>query len=135
MKLPHNAHVVIVDGENFTLMRNGGQPFEPKLEIVDKPELVATNFSAGARHHDAIGQRLGRIDFDELAHGAAAAEWLNEQAIAGTIEQVLIIADPKTLGEMRRHYHVELQRRIVGEIDKTLTGEPTARIEQIIAAS
>ena len=44
-----------------------------------------------------------------------------------------MIADPKTLGEMRRHYHSELEKRLVGEIDKTMSGEPTERIEQVIA--
>ena len=45
----------------------------------------------------------------------------------------MVIADPKTLGEMRRHYHSELEKRLVGEIDKTVTGEPTDRSEEIIA--
>lgn len=133
MKLPHKAHVAIVDGENFTLFRNEGQIFEPKLEKENKPDLDPTNFSAGVRHQDDVGQRLGRTQLDELAHGAAAAEWLNEKAIAGDIGDILIIADPKTLGEMRQHYHSELERRMVGEIDKTLTGSPTSAIEKAIA--
>lgn len=135
MKLPHNAHVAIVDGENFTVMQNTGQPFEPKLANAQKPDLTATNFSAGVRHQDDLGQHTGATDLNELAHGAAAAEWLNAKAIAGELSEVMIIADPKTLGEMRRHYHSELEKRIVGEIDKTLTGEPTASIEKAIAAA
>ena len=133
MRLPSNAHVAIVDGKNFTVMRNTGQPLEPKLSSADKPDLSASNFSAGVRHQDDIGQRLGRTDLNELAHGAAAAEWLNAKAISGELTDVLVIADPKTLGEMRRHYHSELTKRLVGEIDKTMTGEPTSRIEQAIA--
>ena len=132
MRLPSNAHVAIVDGENFTVMRNSGQPLEPRLANADKPDLTATNFSAGVKHQDDIGQKHGRTDLNELAHGAAAAEWLNAKAIAGEISDVLVIADPKTLGEMRRHYHTELSKRLVGEIDKTMTGEPTSRIEQAI---
>ncbi len=135
MKLPHNAHVALVDGETFTVMRNGGQIFEPKLEQAERPDLSATNFSAGVKHQDDIGQRKGETDLNELAHGAAAAEWLNAKAISGEITDVLVIADPKTLGEMRRHYHTELEKRLVGEIDKTLTGEPTDRIEKAIVAA
>jgi protein required for attachment to host cells len=85
------------------------------------------------KHQDNAGQQLGRTDLEELAHGAAATEWLNAKAIAGDISDILVIADPKTLGEMRRHYHGELKKRLVGEIDKTMTGEPTDRIEQAIA--
>ena len=135
MKLPHKAHVAIVDGENFTVMRNEGQIFEPRLEGVEKPDLTATNFSAGVKHQDEVGQRHGRTDLNELAHGAAAAEWLNAKAIAGEFTDVLVIADPKTLGEMRRHYHSELERILVGEIDKTVTGEPLEKIAKVIAES
>ena len=133
MRLPSNAHVAIVDGENFTVMRNTGQPLEPKLGRAEKPDLSATNYSAGVKHQDNAGQQLGRTDLEELAHGAAATEWLNAKAIAGDISDILVIADPKTLGEMLRHYHGELKKRLVGEIDKTMTGEPTDRIEQAIA--
>ena len=133
MRLPSNAHVAIVDGNHFTVMRNSGKPLEPKLSSAEKPDLSATNFSAGVKHQDDIGQKHGRTDLNELAHGAAAAEWLNAKSIAGEITDVLVIADPKTLGEMRRHYHSELEKRLVGEIDKTMTGEPTDRIEEAIA--
>lgn len=135
MKLPHKAHVAIVDGESFTILRNEGQIFEPKLSHVENPDLTATNFSAGVRHQDDIGQRTGATSLEELAHGAAATEWLNAKAIAGDISDLLVIADPKTLGEMRRHYHSELEKRLVGEIDKTLSGEPIDRIEQAIASA
>ena len=135
MKLPHKAQVAIVDGENFTLMRNAGQPFEPKLEGAQRPDLETTNYSAGIKNRDDESQRSGSTDLEELAHGAAAAEWLNAKVIANEIDDLLVIADPKTLGEMRRHYHGELEKRLVGEIAKTMTGEPTARIEKAIAAA
>lgn len=135
MKLPNNAHVALVDGENFVVMRNVGQAFEPKLELVEKPNLDATNFSAGVRHQDDAGQHTGATDLNELAHAAAATEWLNQKAIAGTFDDVMVIADPKTLGEMRRHYHSELEKRLAGEIAKTLTGENSERIAKAIAAA
>jgi protein required for attachment to host cells len=134
MKLPHNAHIALVDGEHFTLFRNAGQMFEPKLSEEGKPELDPPNFSAGVRHQDS-GRKPDSTDLGELAHGAAAAEWLNARAIAGDIEALLVIADPKTLGEMRQHYHTELTDRLVGEIAKTLTGQTTDRIEAAIIAA
>ena len=132
MKCPHNAHVAVVDGHRFLVMRNDGQPFEPRLSVIAEPELEATNFSAGVRHQDDAGQMKGNTDLGELAHAAAAADWLNHQAITGKLDDVVIIADPKSLGEMRRHYHGELKTRIVGEIDKSLTGEPVEAIAKAI---
>lgn len=133
MKLPHNSYVAILDGENFKLMQNKGQPFEPSLEKVSEPDLDPTNFSAGVHHQDDIGRQNGSTDLNELAHSAAAAEWLNQKAIADDFQHLAIIADPKTLGEMRRHYHTELENRLVGEVDKTLTRAPLDQIEKAIS--
>lgn len=130
MKCPHKAHVAVVDGERFVLLRNIGKLFEPKLQAVEEPELDPSNYSAGVRHQDSSS---GNTDLDELAHAAAAAEWLNSKVLAGEIEQLLVIADAKTLGEMRHHYHKELQGRLVGELAKALTGEPIQGIEKAIA--
>lgn len=135
MKLPQNSHVAVVDGETFLLFRNEGQLFEPRLRKEDSPELDVTNFSAGVKHQDDIGQRHGRTDLQELGHAAAAAEWLNAKAISNDLKDVLVIADPKSLGEMREHYHSELEKRVVGEIDKTLTGQPVEQIEKAIVAA
>lgn len=135
MKVPHKAQVALVDGERFVVLRNDGQIHEPKLAKVAEPDLEATNFSAGVKHQDHVGQRTGSTDLNELAHGAAVAEWLNAKAIAGEYDDLVIIADPKTLGEMRRHYHVELKNRLAGEIDKTLTSEPLERIEKALVAA
>ncbi len=135
MKLPQNAHVALVDGERFVVLRNTGPLFEPKLEAEATPELEGTNFSAGVRHQDDAGQRSGETDLNELAHGAAATEWLNAKVLKNEISDLLVIADPKTLGEMRRHYHKELQARLVGEIDKALTGESITTIEKAITAA
>lgn len=133
MKIPHKAHVALVDGERFVLLRNDGQIFEPSLTKVGEPDLEATNFSAGVKHQDAASQMSGATDLNELAHGAAVAEWLNGKAIAGEMDELVVVADPKTLGEMRRHYHTELEKRVVAEVDKALTHEPLEKIEKVLA--
>ena len=133
MKVPHMALVVLADGHKCVLMRNVGQPFEPRLERVGELDLELTNYSAGTRHQDgASGQRAGSTDLDELAHGAAIAEWLSTQTLRGGIEQVVIAADPKTLGQIRQHCHKELQDKIVGEVAKTLINSPPADIARAL---
>ena len=129
MRLPHKAHLAIVDGERFVPMINNGSPDEPSLGEVASPELDGQNYSAGVRHQDEVGQRHGRTDLDELAHAAAVAEWLNRAALDGMFERLAIVADPKSLGEMRRHYHKALQDVLIAEEAKTVGGEPLSRIE------
>ena len=133
MRIPHLALVALANGEKFKLMRNIGQPLDPKLEAVGDLDLELTNFSAGVRHQDPAGQRNGSTDIDELAHGAAIAEWLNTQTLRGGIDQVVIAADPKTLGQIRQHCHKELESRIVGEVPKNLINSPVPEIERALA--
>jgi len=135
MQIPHNAHVALANGQRFLVMRNVGQPLAPKFEQVQSLDLELTNFSAGVRHQDPAGQRNGSTDIDELAHGAAIAEWLNKRTLDGELEAVVIAADPKTLGQIRQHCHKELQSRIVGELAKDLTNQPVPAIEQVLAAA
>ena len=133
MKVPHKDLVALANGERFLVMRNVGQPFEPKLEKVSDLDLELTNFSAGVRHQDPAGQRNGSTDIDELAHGAAIAEWLNNKTLNGEAEPLVIAADPKTLGQIRQHCHKELQNRIVGEVAKDLTNQPIEAVERVLA--
>ncbi len=135
MKVPHHALVALANGKRFVLMRNVGQPFEPKLEKVEELDLELTNFSAGVRHQDPAGQRNGSTDIDELAHGAAIAEWLNTQTLRGGIGEIVIAADPKTLGQIRQHCHKELESRIVGEVAKDLVNSPVEQVERALAAA
>lgn len=135
MELPHKAHVAVVDGERFVLFRNTGSSAEPKLEQAEQINVEGENFSAGVRHQDATSQAKGNTDLDELAHAAAATDWLNHAAMDGTISKLVVIADPKSLGEMRRHYHGKLEQVLVGELDKTMTNEPADRIAKVIAAA
>jgi protein required for attachment to host cells len=132
MKVPHKALIALANGERFLMMRNVGQPFEPKLEKISDLDLELTNFSAGVRHQDPV-QRNGSTDIDELAHGAAIAEWLNHKTLNGEGEPLVIAADPKTLGQIRQHCHKQLQNRIVGEVAKDLTNQPIDSIERALA--
>jgi protein required for attachment to host cells len=133
MKIPHQALVALANGERLVILRNVGQAFEPKLEKVSEPDLLLTNFSVGVRHQDPAGQRDGSTDIDELAHGAAIAEWFNKATLNGASEPVVIAADPKTLGQIRQRLHQEMEARIVGDLPKDLTNSPLPEIERVLA--
>ena len=66
---------------------------------------------------------------------ADAAELLKKRALASDYERLIVVAPPKTLGELRKHYHKEVQARLVGEIGKDLTNRPVPDIEKIISES
>jgi len=133
MRCPQNTLVALANGKRFLLMRNAGQAFEPKLEKVEELDLLLTNFSAGVRHQDPAGERSSSTDINELAHGAAIAEWLNDRALKGQLTEIVIVADPKTLGQIRQHCHEETEKKIIGEIAKDLTNQPMNAVERAIA--
>jgi protein required for attachment to host cells len=136
MLLPHGTVFALVDGENFALYRNAGTDSDPRLESVNIPALENTNYSAGGDNHDKVsrftrGAPKDRVDkLEEAAHAAAVTEWLNQEVLQHRIDKLVIIADPRSLGEMRSHYHVKLTEALLCDLDKTLT---KATPDQILA--
>ena len=57
------------------------------------------------------------------------AEMLRKRALARKFDKLIVIAPPKTLGELRKHYHKEVESRLIGELAKDLTGHSIPDIE------
>lgn len=131
MMLPHNATVAVLDGETMSLFHNGGDEGALALKAVDSPKLDGGNAGSGGRHHSsASNPDDSRQSEDGFA--AAAAAWLNRQVLDGKIEALMVIAAPKTLGELRRHYHKELEAVLEGELSKDLVGHAIRDVEAAI---
>ncbi|WP_309752531.1 host attachment protein [Novosphingobium sp.] len=132
MLLPHAAVIALVDGQNFELYRNAGDEAEPALTALDSPKLDASNHSASA-HHSVPGNHANR-QVSEDAHAIAATHWLNTQVLDGSIKALVIFASPKTLGEMRRHYHKLTEQAVIEEFNKDYVGKALAEIVAALRA-
>jgi protein required for attachment to host cells len=138
MLLPHGTVFALVDGEKFELYRNSGNEAQPRLEAAPVPAVEASNYSSAARDHDKVS-RLGfgapkdKLDkMEERAHAIAVAEWLNHEVLEHRIENLVIMADPRSLGEMRKRYHKELQKVLLCDVNATMAGAtPEAIIEKL----
>lgn len=131
MKLPKGATVVVIDGEKLRLFRNTGDEARLELAASADPTIAGENKGSGARHHSSSANPDdSRIDEDSFA--AASAAWLNRQVLEKKIAALVIIAAPKTLGELRKHYHKQLETVLLGELSKDLTGSPVAAITTAI---
>lgn len=132
MLLAVGATVAVMDGEKLRLFRNTGQPGEPKLVALEEPELRGENKSSGARHaSSAANPDDSRLEEDSFV--AAVAAWLNNQALGQGFESLAVVAAPKSLGELRKHYHKALTARLTVEVAKDLTGHSIAEIEAALA--
>ena len=134
MQLPHGATVAVADGAKLVLFRNSGNEANPTLAAIHSPEIDTHNKSAGQRHQ--VGDKNDApAQLEEDGFAAGTAEWLNQQALTNKIDALVLIAAPKTLGELRKHFHKALTAKIVGEISKDLTNHPADDILRAIAAA
>lgn len=146
MQVPHKSFVVVADGEKMLFFRNEGDAEFPKLEVErkreqDNPPTREQKTDEAGRTFDASGG-AGRSAYEETDYhqleearfAAETAELLKKRALRNDFENLIIVAPPRTLGELRKHYHKEVEKRLVGEIAKDLTGHPVEQIEKIIQA-
>ena len=81
---------------------------------------------------------MGETDYhqqEEDRFAAETADMLKRRALANEFEALIIVAPPKTLGELRKHYHKEVSNRLAGELAKDLTGHPVPDIEQALRSA
>lgn len=126
MLLPHGAVIALIDGKKFELYRNAGDEAHPALDAMPAPKLDTHNHSGGG-HHSSAGNHADSMVAED-AHATAATAWINGQVLGGKIKDLVVIAAPRTLGELRHHYHKLTARAIRKELAKDLTGKPAADI-------
>lgn len=146
MQVPHNSFILVADGQKMLFFRNEGDTDYPNLvvdtkTVQDNPADRDQKTDAPGRAFNSVGggrSAMAETDFhqqEEDRFAAEAAGMLKARALASDFESLIVVAPPRTLGEMRKHYHMEVEKRLVGEIAKDLTGHPVADIERIIAES
>jgi protein required for attachment to host cells len=146
MKLGHNAAVLVADGRKMLLLRNDGSPAHPNLVVEHAVEQK--NPASRDQRTDAPGRSISSVgwgrsaleetDFHQLEEdrfAIDAADLLKRRALANDFESLIIIAPPRTLGALRKHYHREVRARLTGELDKDLTGHSILEIESAIKAA
>lgn len=133
MLLPHGTVVALIDGQKFELFRNNGNEAEPELVAMESPKLDEHNRGSGGHHYSSAGNPQSHL-LEEDAHAAGVASWLNGQVLGHKIEHLVVIAAPRTLGELRKHYHKQLELTLVGEVPKDLAGRKGPEIIEALRA-
>ncbi|MEN3974050.1 host attachment protein [Emcibacter sp. SYSU 3D8] len=127
MQLPHGTIVAVIDGEHLELYRNSGDEAHPALDVMPAPKLDLHNKAAGTHHHTSSANPNGHLVAED-AHAAGVVDWLQTQVLAHKIDHLVVIAAPRTLGEMRLHYSKQLQGVLTQEIAKDLIGRSGSEI-------
>lgn len=121
MLLPHGTVIALIDGRNFEIYRNTGDEAAPELTALPAPKLDSHNHSGGS-HHSSVGNHADGL-VNEDAYASAAATWLNGQVLSQKIRELVVIAPPRTLGELRKHYHKLTTGAVIRELHKDLIGQ------------
>lgn len=142
MRVPHGSMVLVADGEKMLFFRNEGEALAPQLSVErnlvqdNPPDREQKTDAPGRGHSPGPGRSAHeetdyhRLEKDRFA--ADTAEMLNRWALRNDYESLIVVAPPRTLGELRKHYHKETEKRIAGEVPKDLTGHPVPEIERIL---
>lgn len=157
MQVPHNAFVLVADGRKSLFFRNEGDGDYPNLKVEAAQEHLNSKDSeqksdqagraasthgggnspgvAGGGRHSGAGSSMGETDFhqqEEDRFAVELADMLKRRVLAHEFGTLIVVAPPKTLGELRKHYHKEVERRVAGELAKDLTGHTIPDIEEAL---
>jgi len=142
LKVPHDAFVIVSDGRKALFLRNVGDQRFPNLRT--EQVFVDDNPPTHEQGADRPGRTFKRAKTNRRAAMEETdlhdrAERLFSQRIADEIDKLvherqiaaLVVAAPaRALAELRRHFHADVQERIVAEIDKDLTNHTIFEIER-----
>lgn len=143
MPLPNQALVVVADGRKVLFLRNHGDAAQIDLRVEAHDEQVLLKDSEMKADAPGTGGQsgghgrpaMGETDYHQQAEDRWAkdtADSLRTRALANDFDALAIIAPPRTLGELRKHLHKEVERRVVLELAKEMTDRPIPAIEALL---
>jgi protein required for attachment to host cells len=143
MKIKHGTLVMVADGAKLLLFRNEGDEKYAILETLSheeettRPSREHGTDTPGRTQSSATERRssYGETDWhqqseEEFARHAAGV--LEQTAEAHPETDIVIIAAPRTLGELRKHYGRKTGQRLLAEITKDLARHMTDDVVEVI---
>lgn len=125
--LNHNALVVVADSHSATLFRNSAKH---GIELTKAERITPESLNQPRSGDDALDVLPGGED--AAAFATQLADHLNAMALKHKFDDIAVIADPSTLGILRKRYHKELQFRLCKEISKNLSNSDLRAIEDAL---
>lgn len=142
--IPAKALVLVSDGRRARFLRNRGTPKEPQLivEQVLEQENPATRDQGTDRpgrylNSDGVSRSAyEETDWHQQQEERFAAEIADElyrMEHAHKFRELVVVAPPKMLGDLRAKLHPEVANCVVAEVAKDLTGHPVPEISKLLS--
>lgn len=143
MIIRHNALVLVADGKKYLLLRNTGDLRQPRLSYEgggekENPATGQQGSDQPGRAFASVGSARSAMDqtdwhqIEEDRFAGRVAEMLGTLAEAGDFEELIVVAPPKSLAELRDSFDRAVASRLVAEIPKDLTKHPVSEIARIL---
>jgi protein required for attachment to host cells len=146
VSIPTNALVLISDGQRARLLRNRGTPVNPQL-IVEKaidrenPPTRDQGTDKPGRKHGTDGNARSSIEQTDWHHlqeqrfAAEIADMLYKLGHAGNYEELVVVAPPKMLGDLRAKFHRQVSGAVIAEVPRDLTQYSVPEINAMLKVS
>lgn len=141
--LKNGGILLVCDGEKALFLRNAGDEMFPNLQVwremeQDNPPTREQGTDSPGRSFDSTS--MGRSAYEETDWHRLAKEDFAKQMAArlyklahqNRFDELIIVAPPLVLGELRKEMHKEVTARVKGELAKELTGHPIDQIEKLV---
>jgi protein required for attachment to host cells len=130
--IPTNALVLISDGRRARLMRNQGTPVNPKLSVEremlhENPPTREQGTDKPGRRQGSEGSTRGAIEqtdwhqLEEQRFASEIADVLYKLGHAGKYHDLVVVAPPKMLGDLRSKFHQTVSKAVIAEVPRDLT--------------
>jgi len=142
--IPSNALVLVGDGRRALFLRNKGTP--RALELIVEREMRQENpptreqgTDRPGRHHGVDGVSRTAIEETdwhvraEEQFASEIAETLYEMEHAQEFDELVVVAPPKMLGDLRAAFPPEVAQCIVAEVPKDLTAHPVPDLAKVLS--
>lgn len=128
--VPENALVVVADGGGATMFRNTGRGGQVSLseERRMSPTDLAAEGPSGSRPEDQTPRQT-----DEATFAKQLAQAVYTMKHAGKYDDLVLIADPQTLGQFRSAMHKTVEDSIVFSLSKDLTNHSIEDIAKALS--
>ncbi|MEM0899188.1 MAG: host attachment family protein [Pseudomonadota bacterium] len=144
--LKHGGWIVFADGEKALFLRNDGDEKFPNLDVFREEEHDnppnreqkanrAGRFNDGPNAHRSAVQDTDWHELEKERFAADLAEILYKKAHANKFSDLILVATPQTLGDLRKELHQSVTDKLVGEVDKNLSNHPVEAIEGLVLQS
>lgn len=141
--LKTGSWVLVADGQKALFLRNDLNTKDYDLRVVwhqemENPASKHQGSDRAGRASSVPGMRRGALqetDWHQLSEDhyvKEVAAILDRAAHDGAFDEIVVVAPPKVLGDLRAEIGPDTMKKVVAEIPKTLTNHPIEKIESLL---